>query len=272
MKLPRWRHERREEELEAEVQSHLDMAIHDRMERGETPEQARANVLREFGNVGLVKEVTREMWGWASLERLLQDLRFGIRMLLKNPGFTLIAVFTLALGIGANTAIFSVVNAVLLRPLPYAKPEGIVAIWDGRGKPSPTQGTTAPRNFQWWREQSRNFSDLALTQGFGYRLTETQEATSGVGLEVTPNLFALLRVSALRGRTLAPGDETAGVRQVVLSYRLWQSGFGGDDSVVGRSIKLGDTAYTVVGIMPPQFVFPPRISLAMESCLQEVNQ
>jgi MacB-like periplasmic core domain len=262
MKLPRWRRRRREEELEAEVQSHLDMAIHDRMERGETPEQARANVLREFGNVGLVKEVTREMWGWASLERLLQDLRFGIRMLLKNPGFNLIAVLTLALGIGANTAIFSVVNAVLLRPLPYAQPERIVAIWDGRGKPSPTQGTTAPRNFQWWREQSRSFSDLALTQGFGYRLTETQEATSGVGLEVTPNLFALLGVSALRGRTLAPGDETAGVRLVVLNYRLWQSGFGGDESVVGRGIKLGDTAYTVVGIMPPQFVFPPRISLA----------
>jgi putative ABC transport system permease protein len=202
---------------------------------------------------------------------LLQDLRFGIRMLLKNPGFNLIAVLTLALGIGANTAIFSVVNAVLLRPLPYAQPERIVAIWDGRGKPSPTQGTTAPRNFQWWREQSRSFSDLALTQGFGYRLTETQEATSGVGLEVTPNLFALLGVSALRGRTLAPGDETAGVRLVVLNYRLWQSGFGGDESVVGRGIKLGDTAYTVVGIMPPQFVFPPRISLASDMAARDCD-
>jgi putative ABC transport system permease protein len=198
------------------------------------------------------------------MRTFLQDLRHGARMLMKKPGLTLVAVITLALGIGANTAIFSVVNALLLRPLPYAQPEQIVAIWDGRGKPILTQGTSAARNFQWWREQSRSFSDLALTQGIGYRLTETQEAASGAGLEVTPNLFALLGVSALRGRPLAPGDETAGVKPVVLSYRLWQSSFGGDESVIGRSIKLGAEAYTVVGIMPPQFVFPTRISLASD--------
>jgi putative ABC transport system permease protein len=205
---------------------------------------------------------------WLQRQRLeddmIQDLRFGLRMLLKNPGFTVVAVLTLALGIGANTAIFSVFNATLLRPLPYAQPDRIVAIWDGRGKPSPTQGTTAPRNFQWWREHSRSFSDLALTQGIGYRLTDTKEAASGVGLEVTSNLFALLGVSALRGRTLAPGDETAGVKPVVLSHRLWQSSFGADENVVGRNIKLGDAAYTVVGIMPPQFVFSPSISLAAD--------
>src|SRR5215510_129016 len=197
-------------------------------------------------------------------EDMIQDLLFGLRMLLKNPGFTAVAVLTLALGIGANTAIFSVINAVLLRHLPYAQPEQIVALWDDRGAPSPTQGTTAPRNFQWWREHSRSFSDLALTQGIGYRITDTQEAASGAGLEVTPNLFALLGVSALRGRTLAPGDETAGVKPVVLSHRLWQSSFGADENVVGRNSKLGDTAYTVVGIMPPQFVFSPSISLAAD--------
>ncbi len=203
------------------------------------------------------------------MESFIQDLRFGVRMLLKIPGFTLIAVLMLSLGIGANTAIFSVVNAALLRPLPYAQPEKIVTIWDGRGKASPTQGTTAPRNFQWWREQSRSFSDLALTQGFRYRLTETQEAASGVGLEVTPNLFALLGVSAFRGRPLAPGDETAGVKPVVLSYRLWQSSFGGASSLVGRSIKLGAETYTVVGIMPPHFVFPPRVSLASDASARD---
>src|SRR5215813_6846126 len=214
MNIFRWRR-RKDAELDAEIRSHLDEAIRDRVGHGETPDQARANALREFGNVGLVKEVTREMWGWTSLERLVQDLRFGLRMLRKNPGFTLIAILTLALGIGANTAIFSVVNAVLLRPLPYAQPEQIVAIWDGRGKATPTQGTTAPRNFQWWREQSRSFSDLALTQSIGYRLTETQEAISGLGLEVTPNLFALLGVPALHGRTLTVSDETAGAKTVV---------------------------------------------------------
>src|SRR5262249_5886359 len=167
--------------------------------------------------------------------------------------------------------IFSVVNAVLLRPLPYAQPEQIVAIWDGRGKATPTQGTTAPRNFQWWREQSRSFSDLALTQSIGYRLTETQEAISGLGLEVTPNLFALLGVPALHGRTLTVSDETAVAKTVVLSYGLWQNSFGGDESLVGRSIKLGDETYTVVGVMPPQFVFPPRVSLASDLAAQDCD-
>ena len=193
---------------------------------------------------------------------LWQDLRFGARMLMSAPNVTLIAALTLALGVGANTAIFSVVNATLLRPLPYAQPDRVVAIWEGRGQPSSTQGGVLPRNFQLWREQSRSFSDLALARGFNYRLADAQEAGPGVGQEVTPNLFALLGVSALRGRPLAPGDENAGVRLVVLSHRLWRAGFGGDESIVGRPISLNGAVATVVGIMPPQFVFPPRVSLA----------
>jgi len=271
----------REIEIVEELALHLEAAYEDALADGLSAAEAEARALRSYDWRLLECELSRveqpvatrtlqpsleliERKGGIRMGSFIQDLRFGVRMLLKQPGGALIAVITLALGIGANTAIFSVVNAALLRPLPYAQPEQIVAIWEGRGKPSPTQGASAARNFQWWREQSRSFSDLALTQGIGYRLTETQEAASGAGLEVTPNLFALLGVSAFRGRPLAPGDETAGVKPVALSYRLWQSSFGGASSVVGRSIKLGAEAYTVVGIMPPQFVFPPRISLASD--------
>jgi putative ABC transport system permease protein len=155
--------------------------------------------------------------------------------------------------------------------LPYKQPERIVAVWESRGQPSSTQGTTLPRNFQFWREQIHSFSDLALTRNLSYRLTETREVISGVGQEVTPNLFALLGVSALHGRPLAPGDETGGERLVVLSYRLWQGSFGSDERVMGRTIKLNDGAYTVVGIMPHRFVFPPRVSLASEGVVPDCD-
>src|SRR5688572_4754731 len=128
MKL--WRRRRdKDAELDAEIRSHIDEAIRDRIERGDSPDDALSNAMREFGNVGLIKEVTRSMWSWSFLERLGQELRFGLRGLRKSPGFSLVAILTLALGIGATTAIFSVVYAVVLRPLPFGDPERLVAIW-----------------------------------------------------------------------------------------------------------------------------------------------
>ena len=140
-----------EDELQAELQFHLEREIEENIIRGMTPVEARFAALRSFGGVERVKEESRDVRGVRLLEEVWQDLRYGARTLRKQPGFTLVVVVTLALGIGANTVIFSVVNAALLRPLPYSQPERVIAIWDSHGKPSPTQGATLPRNFQWWR-------------------------------------------------------------------------------------------------------------------------
>jgi putative ABC transport system permease protein len=182
----------RENAIVEELSQDLDDCYTELLAGGATPAEAYCQTLAELSDSELLARELRRVEWQITLEPIIpgtdrrtnmiadlwQDLRYSARMLVKQPGFTLIAVFTLALGIGANTAIFSVVNATLLRTLPYAQPERIIAIWDGRGQPSSTQGATLPRNFQAWREQSRSFSDLALARGLSYRLTETQETTT----------------------------------------------------------------------------------------------
>ena len=150
-----WRRQKRDSELDEELQSHLQMAAQDRTDRGEPPERARLAAQRELGNVGLIKEVTREMWGGASFERLIQDLRFGVRMLAKSPGFAAVAILTLALGIGANTALFSVVNGVLFKPLPYPQPEKLV--WLAESKPNFATGSISYPNFRDWQKDNHTF-------------------------------------------------------------------------------------------------------------------
>jgi len=191
---------------------------------------------------------------------LLKDLRYGIRSLAKNPAFTAIALITLALGIGANTAIFSVVNAVLLRPLPYDDPARIVWLWDTQPQLATTP-TSLP-DFLGWKEQNRSFDRLAAFQG-GNMFVDAGDATTDtrVGL-VTPDLFSVFRVSPILGRTFTDEETLPGrFRVAVLSHSMWQSRFGSDPNVSGRTIQLNGAAYTIIGVMPAGFSYPDRAEL-----------
>lgn len=204
-----WR-QHKDEELDAEIRSHLDEAMHDRIERGESPDEARVNALREFGNVGLVKEVTREMWGWATLKQVAQDLRFGLRMLWKNPGFLLVAILTLALGIGTNTAIFSVVNGVLLRPLPYPGAERLVFFEGINPDQGITQSALSMPDYLDWQSQTDAFESIAAYFESGMALTgDGAEPERIPRAEVTPSFFPTMGVTPLMGRALLKEDEVA---------------------------------------------------------------
>ena len=194
------------------------------------------------------------------METLLKDIRHGIRSLVRNPGFTAIAVITLALGIGANTAIFSVVNAVLLRPLPFDDPDSIVWVWDTQPQ-LPTAPASVP-DFLDWKEQNRSFAHLAAFQS-GMMFVDTGEGTQDtpVGL-VTPETFSLFHVSPILGRTFTD-EETLPerFRVAVLSQSMWQKTFGADPKVLGRTIQLSGAAYTIIGVMPAGFSFPDRAQI-----------
>ena len=193
------------------------------------------------------------------MRTIWQDLRYGARMLMKSPNFTLIAVLTLGLGIGANTAIFSVVNGVLLRPLAYHEPEQIVTLLNyGRGPVSPA-------NFLDFRSGSQSFTQMAAAEAWGATLAGADRAESIGGLRMGEGLFDLLGEQPLLGRTLQSEDYQSGKDHVlVLSHKLWQRAFGGDPNIIGRHITLSGESYAVVGVMPPQFQFPPFWSTRAE--------
>ncbi|HEY8225677.1 MAG TPA: ABC transporter permease [Pyrinomonadaceae bacterium] len=257
-----WR-QHKDEELDAEIRSHLDEAIHDRIERGESPDEARVNALREFGNVDLVKEVTREMWGWATLKQVVQDLRFGLRMLWKNPGFSLVAIFTLALGIGTNTAIFSVVNGVLLRPLPYPGAERLVNFEGINPDRGISESALSMPDYLDWQSQTDAFESIAAFVEGGMALTgdgaEPERIPRGM---VTPSFFQTMGVTPFMGRALLKEDEVADDWVAVLSYGLWQRRFGANPNVVGSWFTFsGGTRCMVVGVMPRGFDYPAKAQI-----------
>jgi putative ABC transport system permease protein len=202
------------------------------------------------------------------METLLQDIRFGFRMLRKSPGFTTVAVLTLAVGIGANTAIFSVINAVLLRPLAYRDPQQLVMVWSENPQRAWTTNPVYPQDYVAWREQSHAFSQMAAYQRHSYNLVSGHEPVEVTGMQVTGDLFPLLGIRPERGRGLTTGDNLPGAaRVVVLSQGLWQERHGADPLILGKQIVLNRENYEVVGVMPAGFEFPPASNGLMKAAL-----
>jgi predicted permease len=251
--------DQRDQELQRELRSHVDAEAEEQIARGTSPDQARRAARVQFGNATLAAENTRHAWGWATLDRLAQDLRFATRTLGKNLGYTTLAIVVLALGIGANTAIFSAVNAALLRPLPFPHPEQLMQVMHTAPKNVSGGGMfgVATGNFVEWRAQEHSFDGIALYHFHGLNLTGGERPDALQGASVSADFFHVLGVQPLLGRTFAPeamqpGDE----HEVVLSYSVWQTYFGGEASIVGRQYSFDRQNYTVVGVMPKGFRFP----------------
>ena len=249
-------------ELEEEMRFHLEMKARENAEAGMEAREARYVAERQFGNQTLLREVSRDMWSFRSLETLFQDLLYGVRMLLKNPGFTLIAVITLALGIGANTAVFSVTNALLLRPFDFHDLDRVVSVYSTAPQQGNILSGMAPADFADMRRQQTVFADLAAYRGSNLNLTGAGEPERVQSVEVTANFFRLLDGEAALGRAFLPEEEQAGRGQVAaLSYALWRRRFGADPKIVGATISLDEKAYTVIGVMSERFDFPKPVEI-----------
>src|SRR5215472_998251 len=243
-----FRKEQADHELAAELKFHLQEQIEQYVGQGMAPEEARYAALREFGGVQQIKEACREAREVSLVEDLVQDVRFAARTVVRNPAFALVIVLTLALGIGANTAIFSLVNGVLLQPPPYPEPERLVGVWD----------MTCPKGgFLAYQQRLQTIDMGAYSSDTGFNLSGSGQAVRLSGSAVSANLMQFLGVRPSLGRWFKAGDEVPGQsRLVILSHALWQTKFAGDPAIVGRTITLDDTAREVVGVMPPDFRFP----------------
>src|SRR5512140_459763 len=247
--------QKREQELDEEIRSHLRMAERDRMERGATPDEAHYAARREMGNVSLIKEVTRNMWGTDWMSVWLQDWRYGMRVLWRNPGFTLIAVFTLALGISATTAIFSVVYGVLLRPLPYDRPNQLVKVSEKSSKGHDMN--LADLNFQDFRAQNRSLQGLAEFSSGLASVSGGSEPKRLVVASVSSDFFPIMRVSPIRGRGFAPEDQRPGAGAVALvSYSYWKQYLNSTDDLSSVMLRAENRSASVIGVLPPGFRFP----------------
>jgi predicted permease len=254
----RRRRNEREEDLERELQSHLELVAEEQEQNGLSPEDARHAARRVLGNTTLVKEEVREMWGWTRLGIILQDVLKAARTLRKSPGFAVTAFLTLAIGIGASTAVFTVVDSVILKPLAYRDSGNLVVAWERVRVMSPGPVGPNPRHADLWRKQVSAFSGLTLVrQGTGGITLGTDHPRVVGTVTSTANLFDILRVTPLLGRGFLPEDDVKGHDSVcILSYPLWQSLFQGDPNVIGKAVRLDDKRREVIGVLPAGFRLP----------------
>jgi putative ABC transport system permease protein len=241
-------------DIEEELRVHVEMETETNIKRGMAPDDARAAAMKSFGALSRNTELGYDIRGGGWLEILWQDLRYGMRMMLKNPGFTLVAVITLALGIGANTAIFSVVNAVLLRPLPYKDASRLMVLWERERNIE--QESPSYTNFLDWQAQSRSFEQMAISRRDSANLTGAGEPERLDVRQVSANFFAALGATPLLGRNFMPEEDRVGANPVaVIGYGLWQRRFAADAEIINKTITLNDRPFTVIGVLPPEFQF-----------------
>src|SRR6266852_4388891 len=247
-------------QMDDEMRSHIEMQTQENIEAGMKPAEARYAALRQFGWVESIKETCREQRGVGWVEDFGQDIRYGARMLYKHPGFTAVAVLTLALGVGANTAIFSLVDGVLLRPLAY--PDSGQLVWLCERGPDWSGGSISYPNFTDWRDQQSVFEKFGVYNGDNFTLTGAGEPVRLAGAIMSADVFAALRTQPESGRVFREDEDKPGAPPVdVISHSLWQNRFGGDAGIVNKTISLNGKPYAILGVMPAGFEFPYNVDL-----------
>ena len=246
------RRKRMMEALDQDIRDHIATETEDNIERGMTPDQARLAALRKFGNVTRVKEQTWEVWSFTWLEQFFTDVCYGARTLWKDPGFTIVAVLTLTLGIGANTAIFSVVQGVVLAPLPYPQPDRLVMV--SASRPSLKQLSISYPDFRDWQRNARSFEQMAAMKWRDYDLTGSGASEHLDGMEVSSGFFATLGVRLALGRDFSPSEnQPHGAAAVIISQRLWKDRFSSSPQALGKTLILDGVGTTITGILPAGF-------------------
>src|SRR5688572_8467870 len=240
-------------EIDDEITSHLAEATEDYVRQGLSLEEARLAARRRFGGVTQTREVHREARSFMWLEEVPRDLRYALRTLRKSPAFTTTAATTLALAIGANTAMFSVLNAVLLRPLPYRAPEQLAMVWNEDPTQNRREGRSALRDVEQWRTHSQSFADLATFDSVTTTLTGAEGAEQVVGVSISPNLLSVLGVQPVRGRNFSREDTEEQKRLVLISHRFWHARFGGSNDAIGATLVLNGLPSQIIGILPADF-------------------